>query len=144
MDPFDLVFVAVDGSEESTRAVEYAVAVADTYDASVHVASVLGEEVTRGIETDAKVEAAVAEEYTETAAEIAAQQGVDISTSVVTGFSTDRLSQHPGSVVLDTAEAEGADFLVVPREPQAGTRAAVLEQTAEYVLRYASQPVLSV
>ena len=136
MDPFDLVLVAVDGSEESTRAVEYAAAVADAYDAAVHVVYVFGEGATADED--------VADEYADTAEEIAAAHGVDVSTSTVTGFSPDRLSQHPGSVVLDTGEERGADFLVVPREPQTGTRAAVLEKTAEYVLRYASQPVLSV
>ena len=135
MDPFDLVLVAVDGSEESTRAVEYAATVADAYDAALQVVYVLGE----GANADPE-----SEDYAHTAEEIAADHGVPVDTETVSGFSTDRLSQHPGSVVLDTAEADGADFLVVPREPQTGTRAAVLEKTAEYVLRYASQPVLSV
>ncbi|GAB7012188.1 universal stress protein [Halolamina salina] len=135
MEPFDRVLVAVDGSEESTRAVEYAVAVADTYDAAVHVVYVLGDGVADNYESEG---------YADTAEEIAAERGVEIEASAVSGFSEKRLSQHPGSVVLDTAEEVGADFLVVPREPQTGTRAAVLEKTAEYVLRYASQPVLSV
>jgi len=135
MDPFDLVLVAVDGSEESTRAVEYAVTVADAYDAAVHVAYVLGEDVAENYEDEG---------YADTAAEIADERGVEIDTSTVSGFSKSRLSQHPGSVVLDTAEERGADFIVLPREPQTGTRAAVLEKTAEYVLCYASQPVLSV
>jgi hypothetical protein len=58
------------------------------------------------------------------------------------GFSTTQLSRHPGSVVLDTTEELGADFVVVPREPVSGDD--VLAKTAEYVLLYASQPVLSV
>ncbi|WP_435118623.1 universal stress protein [Halolamina sp. C58] len=135
MEPFDRVLVAVDGSEESTRAVEYAVTVADTYDAAVHVVYVLGDDVAENYESEG---------YADTAEEIAAERGVEIEASAVSGFSKNRLTQHPGSVVLDTAEEIGADFLVVPREPQTGTRAAVLEKTAEYVLRYASQPVLSV
>jgi nucleotide-binding universal stress UspA family protein len=135
MEPFDRVLVAVDGSEESTRAVEYAVRVADTYDAAVHVVYVLGESVADNYESEG---------YADTAEELAAERGVGIEASTVSGFSKNRLTQHPGSVVLDTAEEVGADFLVVPREPQTGTRAAVLEKTAEYVLRYASQPVLSV
>ncbi|NHX37316.1 MULTISPECIES: universal stress protein [Halolamina] len=135
MDPFDLVLVAVDGSEESTRAVEYAVEVADAYDAAVHVAYVLGEDVAENYEDEG---------YAETAEEIADERGVGIGTSTVSGFSKSRLSQHPGSVVLDAAEERGADFIVLPREPQTGSRAAVLEKTAEYVLCYASQPVLSV
>ena len=143
----DLVLVPVDGSEESTRAVEYAAAVADAYDAAVHVVYVLGEEVVRAIETGAVENDAVAdetEEYVETVGEVVGDHGVDVTTSIAAGFSTDRLSQHPGSVVLDTAESVGADFLVVPREPQAGGSAEVLEKAAEYVLLYASQPVLSV
>ena len=135
MEPFDRVLVAVDGSEESTRAVEYAVAVADAYDAAVHVVHVLGESVADNYE---------AEGYADTTEEIAGDRGVEIETSTVSGFSKNRLTQHPGSVVLDTAEEVGADFIVLPREPQTGSRAAVLEKTAEYVLRYASQPVLSV
>jgi nucleotide-binding universal stress UspA family protein len=149
MDPLevDLVLVPVDGSEESTRAVEYAAVVADAYDAAVHVVYVLGEEVVRAIETGAVENEAVSDEtqeYVETAGEVAAEQGVDVTTSVAVGFSTDRLNQHPGSVVLDTAEGVGADFIVVPREPQTGATAEVLEKAAEYVLLYASQPVLSV
>ncbi|AEN05941.1 universal stress protein [Halolamina sp.] len=143
----DLVLVPVDGSEESTRAVEYAATMADAYDAAVHVVYVLGEEVARAIETGAVENDAVAdetEEYVQTAGEVVGDLDVDVTTSVAAGFSTDRLSQHPGSVVLDTAESVGADFLVVPREPQAGGSGEVLEKAAEYVLLYASQPVLSV
>ncbi|MEF8801763.1 MAG: universal stress protein [Halolamina sp.] len=143
----DLVLVPVDGSEESTRAVEYAATVADAYDAAVHVVYVLGEEVVRAIETGAVEDEAIADEtqeYVETAGEVAGNHDVGVTTSVAAGFSTDRLSQHPGSVVLDTAEDVGADFLVVPREPQTGATVEVLEKAAEYVLLYASQPVLSV
>jgi len=143
----DLVLVPVDGSEESTRAVEYAAAIAEAHDAAVHVVYVLGEEVVRAIDTGAVEDDAVAEEtrqYVETAEAVAGDSGVEVTTSVAVGFSTDRLSQHPGSVVLDTAEDVGADFLVVPREPQTGSTGEVLEKAAEYVLLYASQPVLSV
>lgn len=143
----DLVLVPVDGSEESTQAVEYAVAIADAYDAEVHVVYVLGEHVVRGIESGAVDDAAVAdetEEYVETAGEVANAVGVEITTSIAYGFSTDRLSRHPGSVILDTAEELESDFIVVPRAPQTGTPGEVLEKAAEYVLLYASQPVLSV
>jgi hypothetical protein len=54
------------------------------------------------------------------------------------------LTHHPGSVVLDTAEQKYADFLVVPRSEVADDPDAVLGKAAEYVLMYASQPVLSV
>ena len=143
----DLVLVPVDGSEESVSAVEYAVAVADRYDASVHAVYVFGEEVARAIETGTVDEAAVAtesEEFTDTIGEVAAARDVAFTTSVAFGFSTRLKTRHPGSVILDTAEDCDADFIVVPREPVADDRGEVLEKAAEYVLLYASQPVLSV
>jgi nucleotide-binding universal stress UspA family protein len=143
----DLVLAPVDASDESTAAVAHAAAIAAEYDATVHVVHVLGEDVVRAIEDGNVDEAQVAadgEAITETAAQIAADHGVPLSTSVAYGFSTKMKLRHPGSVVLDTAEELDADFLVVPREPLSGDPGEVLAKAAEYVLLYASQPVLSV
>ena len=144
---FGTVLVPVDGSEESTAAVEYAVAVAAEYDADVHAVFVLGEEVVRAIEDDAVDENEVAadtEAFSDTAADVAASRGVELTMSTAYGFSTNLKTRHPGSVVLDTADEVDADFIVVPREPVSGDPSEVLEKAAEYVLLYASQPVLSV
>jgi len=143
----DLVLVPVDGSEESLTAVEYAAAVAETYGASAHAVYVLGGGTVQAIEAGAVDESEVAAEseaFTATAAGIAAGRGVELSTSTAYGFSTEVKLRHPGSVVLDTAEELDADFLVVPREPAGDDPGEVLEKAAEYVLLYASQPVLSV
>ncbi|MFB6155110.1 MAG: universal stress protein [Haloferacaceae archaeon] len=143
----DLVLVPVDGSDESMTAVEYAVGVAAEYDASVHAVYVLGEEVTRAIEEGVVDEAEVAEEtvfFNDSARSIADERDVSLSTSIAYGFSTKIKTRHPGSVVLDTAEELDADFLVVPRESVADAPGDVLAKAAEYVLLYASQPVLSV
>jgi nucleotide-binding universal stress UspA family protein len=74
----------------------------------------------------------------------AAENDVHISHSTAFGFSTRVKTRHPGSAILDTAEDVGADFIVVPRQPVTGDPGEVLEKAAEYVLLYASQPVLSV
>jgi len=143
----DLVLAPVDGSEESRDAVEFAVAIADEYDAEVHAVYVLGENVVRAIETGAVDEAEVAadtEAFTDRVGEYADENGVAATSSTAYGFSTHVKTRHPGSVVLDTAEEIDADFLVVPREPVGGDPDEVLEKAAEYVLLYASQPVLSV
>ena len=145
----DLVLVPVDGSDESAAAVEYAVAIADRYGAAVHAVYVLPREVARAIETDSigdEEVAAESEAFTETVAETAAERGVEFATSVAYGFSTRVKTRHPGSAILDTADAVAADFLVVPRESfsEASEPGEVLEKAAEYVLLYASQPVLSV
>lgn len=143
----DLVVVPVDGSEESTTAVEYATAIAAEYDATVHTVYVLGEDVVRAIETGVVDEEEVAAEssaFTETTQAIADEYGVELTTSTAYGFSTRVKTRHPGSVVLDTAEDLDADFIIVPREPVSGDPGEVLEKAAEYVLLYATQPVLSV
>ncbi|MFC7041861.1 universal stress protein [Halonotius sp. GCM10025705] len=143
----ELVVVPVDGSPESTTAVEYAVAIADRYDAAVHAAYILGEPRVRGLADGTVTDAEIAtdtESFSDRLDEIAADASVELSTSVTRGFSTEIKTLHPGSVVLDTAEDLGADFVVVPREPANDSDTDVLEKAAEYVLLYASQPVLSV
>lgn len=142
-----LVLVPVDGSEESLSAVEYATSIAAEYDARIHALYVVGEDLARAIDTGAIDDATLAadtESFLKAVADAAADAGVPLSTSMAYGFSTAQLSRHPGSVVLDTAEEVEADFLVVPREPVAGNPDEVLAKAAEYVLLYASQPVLSV
>ncbi|WP_224267798.1 universal stress protein [Haloprofundus salinisoli] len=143
----DLVLVPVDGSDESTVAIEYAIGIAEQYGAAVHAVYVLGEEMARAIETGAVEEDEIATEteaFTDNVAEMAESSDVEVATSTAYGFSTNVKTRHPGSVVLDTAEELDADFIVVPREPVSGDPGEVLEKAAEYVLLYASQPVLSV
>jgi len=143
----DTVLAPVDGSDESATAVEYALAIAERYDARVHALYVLGESVARGIEAGDLDAGAVAERnraFVRDLRELAAQQGVPFKTSMAFGFSTRRKTQHPGSVILDCAEEVHADFVVVPRPSANGEKSLVLEKAAEYVLLYASQPVLSV
>jgi nucleotide-binding universal stress UspA family protein len=142
----DLVLVPVDGSEASMDAVEYAVAVADRYGADLHVLYVVGEAVARGMEAGDIDEESVAEEsltFVDDVRELA-PEGVAVDSSMAYGFSTMRKTVHPGSVILDCADGLDTDFLVIPRESMAGDQGDVLEKAAEYVLLYASQPVLSV
>jgi nucleotide-binding universal stress UspA family protein len=140
----DLVLAPVDGSDESTRAARYAVAIAATYDARLHAAYVLDEETSRAVETgslDGSNLRVETDDYLADLRALAAEAGVPVRPSVAYGFSTRVKTRHPGSVVLDLAETVAADFLVVPREPESHD---ILERVAEYVLLYASQPVLSV
>jgi nucleotide-binding universal stress UspA family protein len=142
----DTVLIPVDGSESSADAAEYAVAIADRYGADLHVLYVFGEAVSRGIETGDLDQDEVATETQTFIDDVAAiaPANVHVDSSQTYGFSTSSLTTHPGSVVLDTAEEVNADFLVIPREHTAGGTGDVLEKAAEYVLLYASQPVLSV
>ena len=143
----DLVLAPVDRTETCTDAVASAAVIAAEYDATLYIVHVLDEDVVRAIEAgnvDDDQVAADGEAIVDTAREIAADNDVPVSTSVAYGFSTSVKLRHPGSAVLDTAEEVGADFLVVPREHADAPDTGVLAKAAEYVLLYASQPVLSV
>ena len=139
-----MVLVPVDGSDESTRATRYALAVADEYGARVHAAYVLDEATSRAVGTDSLDVSSLREEtgdYLDDLRALSAAAEVPFRPSMAYGFSTRVKTRHPGSVVLDLAETLDADFLVLPREPNSHDS---LERAAEYVLLYASQPVLSV
>ncbi len=143
----DTVLAPVDGSDESATAVEYAIAVADRYDATVHALYVLGRDVVQRLDNGTIEGTDVAEttqNFFDEVHAIAETRAVPLSTAVDSGFSQTRKTRHPGNVVLDTADAVDADFVVLPREPMTGASTEVLEKAAEYVLSYASQPVLSV
>jgi nucleotide-binding universal stress UspA family protein len=124
MDP-ELVLVAVDATGSAVRAVEAAAALAERYDAGLHALYVLPPEFERP-------------EQLQVATRVAA--GMPLAESTALGFSADRLARHPGSVVLDAADELGADVVVLGREDASE----LLGKAAEYVVGYASQPVLSV
>lgn len=142
----DTLLVPIDGSEETETAVEYAVAVARRYDATVHAMYVLGEDASRAIEEGTVDDDEMADEVQSVFAaidDLAEREGVPFAHSITVGFSTTRKLVHPGSAILDAADQIEADFLVIPRETGL-EEDDVLEKAAEYVLSYASQPVLSV
>jgi nucleotide-binding universal stress UspA family protein len=138
----ETVLTPVDGSDPSMRAAEYAVAVAERYDAGVHALYVIGEEAASesvfGDDAAAASEAFIDDIRTFT------PDGVPLTHSSAYGFSPTMKTRHPGSVVLDAAEDAAVDFIVVPREPVSGDSDRPLGRAAEYVLQYATQPVLSV
>jgi nucleotide-binding universal stress UspA family protein len=142
----DLVLAPVDSSDDSHEAVEYAAAVAERYDADLHLLHLLDERVLQGLEADdisAETVAAQQRSFTEDVRDQLANGSVSLSHSSATGFSSSRLAQTPGSVTLDAADQLDADFLVVPRV-SISSETHVLGKAALYILEYASQPVLSV
>ena len=139
------VLVPVDGSEESIAAVEYAVAIAARYDARVHALYVLEEGLVRDLAAGTIEEEEVAargREFMDAARECA-PESVSLTHSTAYGFSPTQKARHPGSVIVDAAEAAAVDFLVIPREPGGAEQEQTLSKAAEYVLQYANQPVLS-
>lgn len=141
----DMVLAPVDGTQEAMEAVEYALAIAERYDACVHALYLIGEEAAKTIDEGRIEAAAIAERGEQVMAGVRAlAEDIPVDHSSACGFSVNRLTQHPGSVILDVAEMLGVEFIVVPRQPVTGDADAVIEKASEYVLAHASQPVLSV
>lgn len=141
----DTVLAPIDGTQEAMEAAEYALAIAERYEACVHALYLLGEGAATTL-GEGSVEAAdVAGRGEQVMTDVRTIAGdVPVDHSSACGFSVSRLTQHPGSVILDVAEVLDVGFIVVPRQPITGDSEAVIEKAAEYVLAHASQPVLSV
>ncbi|ACV11149.1 UspA domain protein [Halorhabdus utahensis DSM 12940] len=145
----DTILVPVDGTDRSDRAVKHALPIADRYDAEVHILYVIEETVAAGLEQGDIEADSVANEHRAFMDAVREQvradgHNIDLSQSTVFGYSASSLTRHPVSVVLDAAEDIGADFIVIPRQSVMDEPGAMLGKVAEYVLTYASQPVLSV
>lgn len=144
----DLVLVAADNTQDAAEAAEYAAAIADRYDADLHVLHVLDQRIIQGLEVGDIEADTVAERQRWITAHARAflpdDSDTEISHSGALGFSSDRLGRTPGSVILDVSENLQADFLVVPRVEPEGSPDEVLGKSALHVLEYAPQPVLSV
>ena len=139
----DLVLVPVDASDRSREALSYGVAVADRYDAEVHVLHVVDDSVAECVAAGEVDAGEVADQQRALVGDARRSADVPLSHSTAVGFSRSRLRGHPGSTILDVAEELMADFVVVPRE-KGGEPDGTLGRAAQYVLEYASQPVLSV
>jgi len=140
----DLVLAPVDASDRAEMALARAVAIADRFDAALHVLHVVDESVIQRLDAgDADPQSVAADQLSVADSVAERAESVEISHSTAAGFSRSHLRQHPGSVILDVAEETSADFVVVPREPSENPDE-TLGKSAQYVVEYASQPVLSV
>lgn len=127
----DTVLVPTAETDTLSHVLAYASTIATQYDAEIHMLYVLDSD-----EADTR---ALSQQLMDTARETIDGKR-PLSHSIIYGFSTEFLTHHPGSVVLDASNDIGADLIVIPRERSPNA----LGQAADYVVQYASEPVLSV
>jgi len=139
---YEQVLVTTDGSEHAEAAVDHAVAVADAYDATLHVLSVVDiSAVAAGPTTSPPMDLLdqfreQGVEATDRMAERARDAGVEVVTEVREGF--------PGPGLLDYADEAGIDLIAMGTHGRTGVDRLLLGSTTERTIRRAKVPVMSV
>jgi nucleotide-binding universal stress UspA family protein len=134
---FKNILIGFDGSEESTKALELGLSVANVMDSTVTVLAVaqLPEPATL-VEVEAVMDDAT-EHYGRILKRIesnARENGVMLVTDIAVG--------HPAEQLLRRAEESAADLIVIGRRGTSTFEKLMLGSVSERVLRYASCPVL--
>jgi len=134
---FDEILFPTDGSDGAAEGLEFALDIAATRDATLHLLSVAN--TTRGaIDTLAQDETLEerARDAVDEAAERARERGVSVVDAVERG--------NPHRVVCDYAESVGVDVVVMPTRGRRGLERFLLGSTTERVVRRSEVPVLTV
>ncbi|MFC4408229.1 universal stress protein [Haloarchaeobius iranensis] len=136
---YDDILFPTDGSEPSVAAFEYAVDLAGTYGATLHVLYVadtnrdsvttIGGEVVDALESEGDRVVADVEDR-------AREHGVEMVTEVLQG--------DPSATILDYADEFGVDCIVMATRGRSGVTDLLLGSTTERVVRQSSMPVLAV
>ncbi|NHN61385.1 MULTISPECIES: universal stress protein [Halorussus] len=137
---YDSILVPVDGSEQSSRALDHAVGHAETYDAAVHLLFVV-DVASLPAEVDAAPVAERLDTYGERivagAADRVGAADVDrIETAVVPGV--------PHQAILDYADDNDVDLVVMGTHGRTGLDRYLLGSVTERVVRRSPVPVLAV
>lgn len=131
------VLVAVDGSEQSTEALEYAISEHPEADLiAIHVIDILAgmygehyvdyQEIRTGQEQRA-------EGVLNTAEEIAAEHDRELTTETIVG--------KPATAIVDAAEEQDVDQIVIGSRGRSGVSRVLLGSVAETVVRRSPVPV---
>jgi len=137
---YDRILVPTDGSSGADRAVEHAIDLAKTYGAQLHVLYVVNEaSLSAEVNSQQVIENFEEQggEVTYEVAERAADAGVkDVREEVVHGV--------PHEAILEYAEDEGMDLIVMGTHGHTGLDRYLLGSVTEKVVRTSDVPVLTV
>jgi len=136
---YDDILFPTDGSEGADAALTHAMELADTYDATVHVLSVvdssyLGSSAAEATTFEALREAG--ERAVEETADRVTDRGIETATAVEEG--------RPYATILDYADAEEIDVIVMGTHGRRGLDRFLLGSVTEKVVRAADVPVVTV
>jgi len=139
---YDHILVPTDGSEHAERATEHAALVADAFDATLHLLSVVDVSAAAGPFSAGGVDDAYVEQLTDASegelADIAATvEGVDtVETAVTTG--------RPSAGILEYVDDEDIDLVCMGTHGRRGLRRFLTGSVTERVVRLSPVPVLTV
>ncbi|MDS0260773.1 universal stress protein [Haloarcula sp. S1CR25-12] len=139
---YDDILLPTDGSDGITQAAKHAEALAERFDATIHVLSVVDtrnrfESPTSGLSAEAwkEAERERAEHAVETTL-AALSQSLPVETAVVDGV--------PKTAILDYVESEGMDMVVMGTHGRTGLDHYLIGSVAEKVVRRSPVPVVTV
>ena len=143
MSAVEAVLLPTDGSEAATAAVDHGIAIAERYDATVHVLSVIDIGALAGASSIGMSVPDVVEDLEETheaAVETVANRceraGLDARTRVEQGT--------PHRSIREYVDAEGIDLVTMGTHGRTGFDRFVLGSVTDRVIRTSSAPVLTV
>ena len=136
---FKRILIGYDGSAQAEKAIESALALAQSLDAKVLVFAVARPpEPATMVELDAMLDDAREhfEEHFKRIVQRAKELGVELETDIAVG--------HPVEQIVHRAESEHVDLIVLGRRGKSRFEKMLVGSTAEKVLRYAHCPVMVV
>ena len=142
-DSYKRVLIATDGSEYGTHAVRAGMGIAKLSQGKVYVLYVIDNTCYPAEKWDPKLKTAMEEhfktfglEMTATVEEVAKAEGIDVEFIIREG--------HPTEKILDFAEKQGVDMIVVGSLGKTDAERFLLGSVSEKVVRNANVPVLVV
>lgn len=139
---FKKIFIATDGSEQNRRAIEYGIELAKIAGGKIFVGYVVDTAAFASIPMDAGWEMMYelmeteAKEAVQKVEVFAKQAGVEVETVVLEG--------HPSNEIIEFAQKNGIDVIVMGTLGKSGLDRFLLGSVAEKVTRNSTVPVLVV
>ncbi|WP_256300923.1 universal stress protein [Haloarchaeobius salinus] len=139
---YDTLLVPTDGSDHALRAAEHARYLAELFDATVHVVSVVDE-----TEVTGAYDLAADDEGAETPPETNAEAAIDTVVGLMDGsvdIQREVLRGTPAEAILGYADDHGIELLAMGTHGRTGVHRYITGSVTESVVRHARSPVLTV